>query len=145
MSPTISFLYFLANKFILKILRQSDIEFTREDADLSLSEEEFEEIKQKVPFAIGMELIDNDWISFIWEQLREVYKKEITNYKGTVEAFLMEKNTNINIVGRVFFHLVENKEENYPFAFLATYSTEDKKTTKEKTSISHKAKHMPLK
>lgn len=145
MSPTISFIYFLSNQFILKLSRQSDIEFTREEADLNLSEEEIEEIKQRVPFAIGMELIDDEWIYFIWEKITEIYRKEISSYQGTVEAFLMERNTNINVVGRVFFHLVENKEEDYPFAFLATYSTEDKKIHKDKTSSIHKSKHMPLK
>ncbi len=145
MSSTLSFLYFLSNKFILKISRQSDIEFTREEADLTLSDDEYEDIKKIVPFAIGTEFIDDEWVSFIWEKITEVYKKEIASYKGTVEAFLMERNTNINVVGRVFFHLVENKEEEYPFAFLATYSTEDKKINKDQKSSVHKAKHMPLK
>ena len=145
MSSTISFLYFLSNKFILKLSRQSDIEFTREEADLTLLEEEIEDIKKIVPFAIGTEFIDDEWISFIWQKITEVYKKEISSYKGTVGAFLMEKNTDINVVGRVFFHLVENKEEDYPFAFLATYSTEDKKINKDQKSSVHKAKHMPLK
>jgi len=145
MSSTVSFLYLLSNKFILKLSRQSDIEFTREEADLTLSEEEVEDIKKIVPFAIGTEFIDEEWISFIWEKITEIYKKEISSFKGTVGTFLMEKNTNINIVGRVFFHLVENKEEEYPFAFLATYSTEDKKINKDQKSNVHKAKHMPLK
>ena len=145
MALSISFLYFLSNKFILKLSRQSDIEFTREDADLTLLEEETEEIKQRIPFAIGMEFIDDEWISFVWEKITEIYKQEISNYQGTVEAFLMERNTNINVAGRVFFHLVENKDEDYPFAFLATYSTDDKKINKDKTSSIHKAKHMPLK
>ncbi|HEY5525587.1 MAG TPA: DEAD/DEAH box helicase [Clostridium sp.] len=145
MSPTISFIYLLSNKFIMKLSRQSDIEFTREEAELNLSKEEIEEIKQRVPFAIGMEFIDDEWISYIWAKLTEVYIEEISNYPRSVEAFLMERNTNINVVGRVFFHLVENKNEDYPFAFLATYSTEDKNIKKDKTSILHKAKHMPLK
>ena len=145
MSPTISFLFFLSNMFVVKLSRQSDIEFTREEADLTLLEEELEEIKKRIPFAIGMEFIDNEWISIIWGKITEVYKKEIYSYKGTVKDFLMERNTNINVVGRVYFHLVENKEDDYPFAFLATYSTENKNTNKEETSNLHKAKHMPLK
>ncbi|MCL2660679.1 MAG: DEAD/DEAH box helicase, partial [Acidobacteriaceae bacterium] len=39
--------------------------------------------------------------------------------------------------GRVFFHLVENKSDEYPFAFLATYSTQ--------TDRQKKAAHVPLK
>ncbi|MFL0195734.1 DEAD/DEAH box helicase [Clostridium sp. WILCCON 0269] len=139
MSQSISFLYFVANKLIMKLSRQSDIEFTREAAELSLDYEELDEIKNRVPFAIGIEFINDKWISFIWEKIIDVYKRQISNYNGTVKDFLIERNTNINIVGRVFFHLVESKEEDYPFAFLATYSTENK------TAGLHKAKHMPLK
>ncbi|MBC2436552.1 DEAD/DEAH box helicase [Clostridium saccharobutylicum] len=139
MSQSISFLYFLANKLIMKLSKQSDIEFTREEAELFLDYDEFEEIKNRVPFAIGMEFINDEWISLIWEKIADVYRREISIYKGTVKDFLIERNTSINVVGRVFFHLVENKEEDYPFAFLATYSTENK------NAGLHKAKHMPLK
>ncbi|AWI07754.1 ATP-dependent helicase [Clostridium drakei] len=139
MSQTISFLYFIASKLTTKLSRQSDIEFTREDVELNLEIEEFEQIKNRVPFAIGMEIVNEKWISNTWKKISDVYKREISNYKGTVKDFLVERNTNINVVGRVFFHLVENKEEDYPFAFLATYSTENK------DAGLHKAKHMPLK
>lgn len=139
MSQTINFLYFIASKLIVKLSRQSDIEFTRENAELFLEFEELEEVKNRVPFAIGMEFINEEWISYTWEKIADIYRREISSYKGTVKDFLMERNTNINVVGRVFFHLVENKEEDYPFAFLATYSTENK------SAGLHKAKHMPLK
>lgn len=139
MSQTISFLCFLSNKLIEKLSKQSDIEITREEAELFIEHEEIEEIKNRAPFAIGMEFINNNWISSVWDKVTEVYRREISSYNGTVKDFLMERNTNINVVGRVFFHLVENKEENYPFAFLATYSTENKEAGM------HKAKHMPLK
>lgn len=139
MSQSISFLNFLANKLIMKISRQSDIEFTREEAELSLDYDEFDEIKKRIPFSIGIEFINEEWISFTFERIADIYRKEISGYKGTVKDFLMERTTNINVVGRVFFHLVENTEEKNPFAFLATYSTENK------DAGLHKAKHMPLK
>ncbi len=139
MSQSVAFLNFMANKLIRKISRQPDIEFTREDADLSLDYEELLEIKNRVPFSLGSEFITEEWIASNFEKIADIYRKEIASYKGTVNSFLMDKNTNINVVGRVFFHLVENKEENYPFAFLATYSTDDK------VKGMHKAKHMPLK
>ncbi len=139
MSHSIGFLNFLASKLIMKISRQSDIEITREAADLALDYEELYEIKNRIPFSIGMEFINDEWISFTFEKIAEVYRKEIEEYKGTVKDFFLERNTNINVCGRVFFHLVENKDEDYPFAFLATYSTENS----EKGA--HKAKHMPLK
>lgn len=139
MSQSVSFLHFLANKLILKISRQSDIEFTREEAELSLDYDEFDEIKSRVPFSIGAEFINKEWISLNLEKIADIYRKKISCYEGSVKDFLMERNTNINVVGRVFFHLVENKEEKYPFAFLATYSTENKDVGVRR------AKHMPLK
>lgn len=153
MSSTISFLYLLSNKLIFKISTQSDIEFTREDAEIILTQEDIEEIKQSIPFGVGMELVDDEWIVHIWNEIFEVYKREIKGYKGTVKDFIMERNTNITVVGRVYFHLVENKDREYPFAFLATYSTEDKniqegkkvKSQEKEHATLRKAKHMPLK
>jgi non-specific serine/threonine protein kinase len=52
-----------------------------------------------------------------------------------VEEYLRGKKSDINVVGRVFFHLVENKRGDSPFAFLSTYST----GSREKVS------HLPLK
>ena len=126
MSQSINFLKILANKLIMKISRQSDIEFTRENAELFLESEEIYQIKNRIPFSIGIEFIDDEWISSTFEKIVDGYRKAISSYKGTVKAFLTERDTNINVVGRVFFHLVENKDEDYPFAFLATYSTENK-------------------
>jgi non-specific serine/threonine protein kinase len=95
MSQSISFLYFVANKLITKLSKQSDIEITREEAELFLDYEEVEEIKNRVPFAIGMEFINDKWISSIWEKITDIYRREISSYKGTVKDFLMERNTNI--------------------------------------------------
>ena len=54
-----------------------------------------------------------------------------------MSSFLINYNAKPGIAGRVFFHLVENKSNEYPFAFLATYSTE--------TSNEKKAAHVPRK
>ncbi|MBM4030108.1 MAG: ATP-dependent helicase, partial [Planctomycetes bacterium] len=51
--------------------------------------------------------------------------------------FVRTLSPKVHLVGRVFFHLVESKREEYPFAFLATYSTAlDAKSG---------CKHVPLK
>jgi non-specific serine/threonine protein kinase len=139
MSQSLSFLNYISEGLIAKLSKQSDIEFTRENADLNLSIEELEAISKKLPFSIGSEFINNQWIKANFEKIAEVYRREILSYHGSVNAIFLERNSNINVVGRVFFHLVENKEDKHPFAFLATYSTEDKEKGIKK------AKHMPLK
>ncbi|UCF95025.1 MAG: DEAD/DEAH box helicase, partial [Desulfobacterales bacterium] len=59
------------------------------------------------------------------------------SYAGTVAEFIRAYSPDVHLVGRVFFHLVENKDNNYPFAFLATYST--------RLNKQGKSRHLPLK
>jgi non-specific serine/threonine protein kinase len=104
---------------------------------VELSEEECIDLINKAPFAIGMEYVDLSWLHMIWARLIEVFRMEISEYTGSIAMYFTEHNSNINVVGRVFFHMVENPEGDYPFAFMATYSTKPVK--------SKKAVHTPLK
>ena len=136
-SPAIEYLYHIANLLIEKLSQQSDLEFIRENVELELSEDECYQLREKLPFVIGMEFVDNEWLIKLWDALLLVFKAEIGSYEGTVSRYFAEYNSNINVAGRVFFHLVESKDEQYPFAFMATYST---KPTKSKRAV-----HTPLK
>lgn len=69
--------------------------------------------------------------------LNAQFQYEISIYRGTVEDFIHTYSPDLHIVGRIYFHLVENKRQDYPFAFLATYSTQGDKQGK--------SKHLPLK
>ncbi|MEA1962166.1 MAG: DEAD/DEAH box helicase [Bacillota bacterium] len=132
MSVSMAFLHNIASNFIKGLAKTADIEFIREDTVLTPTDDEILEILNSVPFVVGLEFINGDWIKDIYQSLSEVFATEIKVYSGTVEEFLLEHNSRINLVGRVFFHLVENKSDEYPFAFLATYSTGragDKKAT----------------
>lgn len=52
-------------------------------------------------------------------------RKESAAHAGGLEAWLRERNPLWHLVGRVTFHLAENKRnEQQPFAFLATYTGE---------------------
>lgn len=136
-SPSVKFLYHISEMLIDKLSKQPDIELTRDLVQINLSKDEISGIKERLPFANGMEYIDELWISSLWENLLHVFRLEIKEYESTVNMYFAEHNSNINIVGRVFFHLVENKSDTYPFAFMATYSTKPPK--------SKKAVHTPLK
>lgn len=136
-SSSLEFLHHIAEILIKKLSQQSEIEFYRDKVQVELTEDEIYELKEEIPFAIGMEYVDKDWILNIWESLLSVFRNEINEYDGTVSRYFAEYNSNINIVGRIFFHLVENKDDDYPFAFMATYS---KKAVKSKRAV-----HTPLK
>lgn len=136
-SPELEYLYSIADKLIQKLSRQPDVELSREMTGVELSEEECIDLINKVPFAIGMEYVDSSWLHLIWDRLIEVFQTEVSEYSGTVAMYFTEHNSNINVASRVFFHMVENPEGDYPFAFMATYSTKPVK--------SKKAVHTPLK
>jgi SNF2 family DNA or RNA helicase len=132
LSVSIAFLHNITAKFIKSLSKTADIEFTRENTVLMPTDDEILDFLHSVPFVVGLEFINVNWIKSIYKTLSEVFAGEIGAYSGTVAEFLLEHNSKINVVGRVFFHLVENKSDEYPFAFLATYSTGnlgDKKAT----------------
>lgn len=136
-SYPLEYLYNISDMLIRKLSKQPDLEFTRDMVQLELSDDELLVLKDEVPFAIGMEHVDAAWINRLWAKLLDVFKAEIKAYEGTTAMYFAEHNSSINVAGRVFFHLVENKDEAYPFAFMATYSTKPVKT--------RKAIHTPLK
>ncbi len=136
-SPSLEYLYHIADMLIQKLSRQPDIELSRNMVQTELSGDELVGLKDKVPFAIGMEYVNDVWLKGLWDKLLEVFRKEIAEYDGSAAMYFTEHNSNINVVGRVFFHMVENKEDSCPFAFMATYSTKPVK--------SKKAVHTPLK
>lgn len=123
MTVSMAFLHSISSKFIKSLSKTPTIELSREQTVITPTADEIVSILENVPFVIGQEFINKQWIKQIYQSLSEVFSKEIGAYAGTVAEFLLEHNSNINVVGRVFFHLVENKSDTYPFAFLATYST----------------------
>lgn len=122
-SASTAFLYMMADKFFKKLTGLPELEIVRENAKVVLTDDEYTYLLQAVPFAIGVEHITKEWIELIFSKLEQIFAKEIVEYNGTVEMYLTDKNQNLRVPERVFFHLVENRDENYPFAFMATYAT----------------------
>ena len=136
-SLSLEYLHRLAQLLLKKLSQQPEIEFNRDAVQVDLTDDELYKLKEELPFVIGMEYVDDDWIRAVWKSLLAVFKREIKTYDGTVARYFTDHNDNINVAGRVFFHLVETQAEQHPFAFMATYST---KPVKSKRAI-----HTPLK
>ncbi len=135
MSPSLLFMQGIAKRFIQWIAMDADIEITRNPAPMST--DMLMDILHAVPFVVGIEYVNALWVKAIWQKLETFFIEEIAGYTGSVAEFLKEQDAKLNVAGKVFFHLVENKDEDYPFAFLSTYSTAD--------GHDKKAAHMPLK
>lgn len=123
-SPSLSFLRELAGEFLQALTDTPDLEVSREQTQVELTEDTAERILNRIPFGIGTEYITKPWIEYNFGKLNQAFSKEMAVYQGTVRMFLDEHGQNLRVPERIFFHLVENRDDQgYPFAFLATYAT----------------------
>ena len=129
------FLYQVAEGFQQMLAHQPDLEVAREHIQMPLDENVMERLLNSVPFTLGAEYVNSQWLKEAFGQLQSVYTREIAFYEGTVALYLADKSQHLKVPERIFFHLVESKEDDYPFAFLATYATKD---------THDKVRHMPL-
>jgi len=134
MSVSLSFLHDLCQGFINFLSKDPDIEISKTVKTPETAV--FLDMLRGIPFAVGIEYVSINWFARLWTELADVFRKEISDWDGAVASFLANHNSKLGVVGRVFFHLVENKSDDYPFAFLATYS---------RKSSGDKAEHVPLK
>ncbi|MCP4110317.1 MAG: DEAD/DEAH box helicase [Desulfobacteraceae bacterium] len=137
LSPSLDFWRNFTGLFARKLSRTPDMEILRHKADISIEEDKFRQTLDSAPIMTGSEYLCTDLLRAVWSNIRKQYSKAIKSFDGTVEDFIKTYSPDVHLVGRVFFHLVENREDEYrPFAFLATYST--------RLDKQGKSKHLPL-
>ena len=124
--PSTLFLYRLSEQFIQCLSSCPELEIAREKIEVLLDEETCDKLLRSVPFAIGSEYINEQWIYIQFQKLNHIFSKSIMDYEGNVQLYLQEKSQDLRVTQRIYFHLVENSEDkDYPFAFLVTYATKD--------------------
>ncbi|HQU44867.1 MAG: hypothetical protein B7Z73_07390, partial [Planctomycetia bacterium 21-64-5] len=85
----------------------------------------------------GLEYLTPDVLRKLWRELAELVLSRAADFEGGPKAFLRSVNPVWQLLGRVTFHLAENKRDPArPFAFLATYA--------HRVSAGAKLKHLPL-
>ncbi|MFZ4440739.1 MAG: DEAD/DEAH box helicase [Syntrophales bacterium] len=97
---------------------------TSETAAPSLSPEELLQIIENSPPLRGMEYLSPAILENLWTALEGDTREKAGLSGGNVQDYLKKCNPLWNMVGRVAFHLAENrKNEERPFGFLVTYTT----------------------
>jgi non-specific serine/threonine protein kinase len=85
----------------------------------------------------GLEYLTPRVLSELWRTLDQATQVAMQCFAGTPQAFFASLHPDWRLVGRVTFHLAENKRNvELPFAFLATYT--------EKLSAQSKPQYLPL-
>ncbi len=135
-APAFRYLSQTASRFASELMAVPALEITREQTEVPLTDPVCQSLLQALPFGLGTEYVDAAWLRMVFGKLQAVFNREIAAFEGTVALYFAEKTENLRLPERVFFHLVENrKDADFPFAFLATYTTRDRE---------NRVRHMPL-
>jgi non-specific serine/threonine protein kinase len=98
---------------------------------------ELDQMAAAAPPMTGAEYLTAAVLADLWRGMDAAFDAELADTSLSVQEFLKGRHPAWNLVGRVHFNLAENrKDENVPFAFLATYTT--------RLSAEAKAQHLPL-
>jgi non-specific serine/threonine protein kinase len=85
----------------------------------------------------GLEYLSAEVLSGWWRELDDFVRGEVRAFPGGAQAYLQGKNPLWRLVGRVTFHLAENKRDTeHPFAFMASYGS--------RLSAQARLQHLPL-
>ncbi|MBW2682670.1 MAG: SNF2 helicase-associated domain-containing protein, partial [Deltaproteobacteria bacterium] len=123
--------------FVHHLRLTPDLEELRHQVEIPPPEHELAKLLETLPAMIGGEYINSHLLSTFWSALNTSFATSIAQFSGSVTEFIHHYSPNSHLLGRIYFHLVENKDADAPFAFLATYST--------RMGGKGQSKHLPLK
>ncbi|HXP62971.1 MAG TPA: SNF2 helicase-associated domain-containing protein, partial [Dongiaceae bacterium] len=135
--PTFGFWRGLARRYFTALCHNPNLD---DAADLSVArpgENDWLALAETAPPMKGLEYLNGAVLARLWGELEAHTRSQIALTQGGATAYLKSCNPTWNAVGRVTFHLAENKRNPaYPFAFLATYT--------HRVSEQGKVQHLPL-
>ncbi len=123
--PALAFFRDFARLFVNRLCAIGDLEERRDQVEVACPRDDLERLASEVPPVAGAEYVDADRLGAWWSELEEFFRGEARRHRGSIQSYLQARNAAWNLVGRVYFHLAENKQDDggHPFAFLATYTT----------------------
>ena len=137
LTPSIGFVRDVGRLFIVRLCSSPDLESRRGAIVISLPEHELAGLADAVPPMAGAEYVDRALLERWWQALHDAFRETIAGHDGSIESWLHAHDPVWNLVGRVCFHLAENRADTaHPFAFLATYTV--------RVSTNSAPQHVPL-
>ncbi len=120
--PHLHFLQSVSHNFHNTLAETPGIELLREQVELVPDPARTEDFLRNIPFMQGEEFITPEWVGGVFGQMLPYFRTAISQYPGTVANYYESRLQDLAVPERIFFHLVENKKSDVPFAFMATYS-----------------------
>jgi len=98
---------------------------------------ELETLSMSPPLMRGAEYLNTGALEALWREMDQAFREDAASLPGGMKAYIGARYPRWHMVGRVCFHLAENKSSpEEPFAFLATYTT--------RLSAQAQPQHLPL-
>lgn len=136
-SPALAYFIRFARCFVRALSRMPELETLRHDAVVGIPDGTIRNFISARPMMAGAEYVTREMLEGMWTRFNDEFSKDIGSFEGRVSDYFHGLNPDLHPAGRVFFHLVENKGQPRPFAFMATYSAG--------MGANGKPKHLPLK
>lgn len=160
-SPSVAYWQTFSKLFVTEVSKLAGVDhFSSEDVlGLLPPLNELESHLERAPFMRGGEYLNLERITSLWKDLSQAFLRELSSFEdqgeqdqkiplsgNSIQRYLSVYNPAWNKVGRICFHLAENKADpHHPFAFLATYTTRLSNTEGKQLDVKHlDVKHLPL-
>jgi non-specific serine/threonine protein kinase len=127
----------VGRSFVVRLCATEELETLRGRVEVEVPPDELAALAASAPPMTGGEYLTPTVLTDLCARMAVAVREDLSAWEGTVEAYLRQASPAWSVVGRVCFHLAENKNDpDAPFAFLATYTT--------RLSARAKAQHLPL-
>jgi len=107
--PALGFFRDFARLFVARLCAIGDLEEMGAQVDVPVPPGLLDRIAGEAPPLAGAEYINAARLHAWWADLEAFFREEIRRHRGSVQSYLQAKNSVWNLVGRVYFHLPENK------------------------------------
>jgi non-specific serine/threonine protein kinase len=135
--PVLAYWREFSARYVTAVCAQPPIEGREQVMIPPLPIADLEAMAFSAPPMTGAEYLTSSVLQMLWDAVDAAFRSELAESKTPVQDFLKRKSPAWNLVGRVHFNLAENrKDDEAPFAFLATYTV--------RLSAHAKAQHLPL-
>jgi len=122
LSPALGYWRTFACRYLAERCQMTPAEPAHPDPIVALDEQQTASLLGSTPPMRGAEYLSSQGLNETWLQLDDWVCTHIRQH-GSLGAFLEKNAPRWHQVGRVCFHLAENKlDQDYPFAFMATYA-----------------------
>ncbi|MBZ0189987.1 MAG: hypothetical protein K8F91_27330, partial [Candidatus Obscuribacterales bacterium] len=123
LTPSLSYWREFASLYLTKLCRTPDSSGAILERIEPPAPQELELVLAQAPPMRGAEYLSLELLTALWEELDDWVKAQVTAFGGDLADWLRKHAPQWQQVGRVCFHLAENKRDReFPFAFLATYA-----------------------